>query len=70
MFSQPGWKSGSYGYHGDEGKLFVSSGFGVPYGPKFFKGDVVGCGVEYGSLYFTKNGKHLGAAVNVDGNKI
>ena len=69
MFSQPGCKSGSYGYHGDDGKLFVS-GSGVPYGPKFFKGDVIGCGVEFGTLYFTKNGEHLGVAGNVDGNKI
>ncbi|RIB02095.1 hypothetical protein C2G38_915210 [Gigaspora rosea] len=31
----PGWSDGSWGYHGDDGKLFCFSGSGNPYGPFF-----------------------------------
>ena len=38
----PGWDKHSYGYHGDDGHSFCSSGQGQKYGPTFTTGDVVG----------------------------
>lgn len=60
----PGWDAGCYGYHGDDGNFFTSSGTGKAYGPKFGTGDVIGCGIDtvQNTVFFTKNGKHLGIA--------
>jgi len=64
----PGWYGGSWGYHGDDGALFLESGSGSsPPGTvsaerkRFGKGDVVGCGVnmERGTLFFTLNRNRL-----------
>jgi hypothetical protein len=35
----PGWEPHSYGYHGDDGHAFSSSGRGRPYGPHFSTGE-------------------------------
>ncbi|XP_059475156.1 ran-binding protein 10 [Neocloeon triangulifer] len=60
----PGWDKHSYGYHGDDGHSFCSSGTGQPYGPTFTTGDVVGCGINLidGVCFYTKNGHNLGVA--------
>ncbi|KAF7272654.1 hypothetical protein GWI33_014593 [Rhynchophorus ferrugineus] len=60
----PGWDKQSYGYHGDDGHSFCSSGTGQPYGPTFTTDDVIGCGVNLidGTCFYTKNGHHLGIA--------
>lgn len=61
----PGWESGSYAYHGDDGLLFRQTGLeGNPYGPKYGTGDVIGCCWDLvdNEVFFTKNGKHLGTA--------
>lgn len=60
----PGWDKHSYGYHGDDGHSFCSSGTGQPYGPTFTTNDVIGCGINLvdGSCFYTKNGHHLGVA--------
>ena len=60
----PGWDKQSYGYHGDDGHSFCSSGTGQPYGPTFTTGDIIGCGLNLidGSCFYTKNGIHLGVA--------
>jgi len=60
----PGWDKHSYGYHGDDGHKFCSSGQGQAYGPTFTTGDVIGCGINLidGSCFYTKNGHHLGIA--------
>jgi hypothetical protein len=60
----PGWDKQSYGYHGDDGHSFCSSGTGQPYGPTFTTGDVIGCGVNLidNTCFYTKNGHHLGTA--------
>ena len=60
----PGWDKQSYGYHGDDGHSFCSSGTGIPYGPTFTTGDIVGCGYNLveSTCFYTKNGLNLGRA--------
>ncbi|ORY44413.1 SPRY-domain-containing protein [Rhizoclosmatium globosum] len=60
----PGWDPGSYGYHGDDGFLFESTGKGKPYGPTYTKGDTIGCIVNFmdNTMSFTKNGILIGVA--------
>jgi hypothetical protein len=54
----PGWESESWGYHGDDGRIYAGSTVGKPYGPRFGVGDVIGCGIDFrkGYLFFTLNG--------------
>ena len=58
----PGWDKGSYGYHGDDGHSFCSSGNGIAYGPTFTTGDYVGCCVNFleNSCFYTCNGYNIG----------
>eukprot|EP01050_Picozoa_sp_SAG11_P015645 SAG11_NODE_2052_length_3879_cov_2.030159_3_plen_216_part_00 len=35
---QPGWDAHSWGYHGDDGHLFVGGSGGMPFGPRFGEG--------------------------------
>ncbi|KIW11659.1 hypothetical protein PV08_10961 [Exophiala spinifera] len=58
----PGWETHSWGYHGDDGKMFCGEHSGRHYGPTFDAGDVIGCGVNFnaGHAFFTKNGQDLG----------
>jgi hypothetical protein len=61
----PGWDNESFGYHGDDGAIFHGRGRQLDtYGPKFGLNDTVGCGLNYNnmSIFFTLNGKNLGAA--------
>ena len=64
MSRLPGWDKNSYGYHGDDGHSFCSSGTGVPYGPTFTTGDIIGCGYNLveNNCFYTKNGMNLGIA--------
>lgn len=65
LVKMPGWESGSYAYHGDDGLLFRQTGnAGAQYGPKYGTDDVIGCCWDQvdGSVFFTKNGKNLGPA--------
>uniref|UniRef100_A0A672UXP5 SPRY domain containing 3 n=2 Tax=Strigops habroptila TaxID=2489341 RepID=A0A672UXP5_STRHB len=43
----PGWSRGSVAYHADDGKLFHGSGVGDPFGPRCYKGDIMGCGIMF-----------------------
>jgi len=58
----PGWETHSWGYHGDDGKMFFGEHSGRNYGPTFGAGDIIGCGVNFnaGYAFFTKNGQDLG----------
>jgi SPRY domain len=60
-----GWDKNSFGYHGDDGNMFCSSGTGQPYGPTFTTGDVIGCCLNLidGTCFYTKNGINLGAMI-------
>lgn len=64
IYSQPGWKLGSYAYHSDDGKKYADSGQGKEFGPKFKEGDIVGCGRNFKTkeVFFTKNGIMVGVA--------
>jgi Ran-binding protein 9/10 len=58
----PGWREFSWGYHGNDGMTFTEGHRGLDYGPKFGKGDIVGCGVDWQTeaYFFTLNGQFLG----------
>lgn len=60
----PGWDKNSFGYHGDDGNMFCSSGTGQPYSQTFTTGDVIGCCLNLieGTCFYTKNGSNLGIA--------
>ncbi|XP_005096797.1 ran-binding protein 9 [Aplysia californica] len=60
----PGWDKHSYGYHGDDGNSFCSTGSGQTYGPTFTSGDTIGCCVNLidNTCFYTKNGINLGIA--------
>ncbi|RIA97846.1 concanavalin A-like lectin/glucanase domain-containing protein [Glomus cerebriforme] len=63
----PGWDFKSYGYHGDDGYKFASQSrgsLGEGYGPLFTSGDTIGVGINFfnDTIFFTKNGIHLGTA--------
>jgi hypothetical protein len=49
------WESGSYGYHGDDGRKFHYSEKGEEYGPKYSAGDTVGACLHFGrqEIFFT-----------------
>ena len=57
----PGWETESWGYHGDDGKLYEKS-IGKPYGPGFTTNSVIGCGINFrtNTTFFTKDGNPLG----------
>lgn len=62
----PGWEKLTYGYHGDDGHKFFSTGNGQPYGPTFTTGDIVGCcyNLLERTCFYTKNGIVIGDAFN------
>ena len=64
----PGWDKGSYGYHGDDGHSFCSSGSGIVYGPTFTTGDYVGCCVNFleNSCFYTRNGYNIGKSTRFE----
>ncbi|RIB20716.1 concanavalin A-like lectin/glucanase domain-containing protein [Gigaspora rosea] len=57
------WDDDSWGYHGDDG-FFGFSGTGIPYGPLFSTGDIIGCCLNFknNTVFYTKNGINLGIA--------
>lgn len=59
----PGWNEGSWGYHGDDGRIFEANKYRI-WGPTWNDGDVIGAGYNFDRdiLFFTKNGLYLGDA--------
>ncbi|CAM9107710.1 unnamed protein product, partial [Ectocarpus fasciculatus] len=57
----PGWIDHSYGYHGDDGRLFGRAKTDSIW-PTWVDGDVIGCGFDpvRGSIWYTRNGELLG----------
>uniref|UniRef100_A0A3P9LUY9 SPRY domain containing 3 n=1 Tax=Oryzias latipes TaxID=8090 RepID=A0A3P9LUY9_ORYLA len=43
----PGWSPGSIAYHADDGKIFQGRGAGDAFGPRCFRGDIMGCGIMF-----------------------
>lgn len=60
----PGWEINSFGYHGQDGRIYHGSTEGDSYGPTFSVNDTVGAGINFASeiIFFTKNGNSVGAA--------
>lgn len=59
---QPGWSSETFGYHGDDGKIFHFTGMGKEWtGTAYAVGDTVGCGWQpvTGDVFFTLNGRFI-----------
>jgi len=52
----PGWISGSFGYHSDDGKYYGGLPIGSLAGPKVNVGQTMGCGVANDHIYFTIDG--------------
>ncbi|KAG0290337.1 Rsp5p-dependent ubiquitination, sorting of cargo proteins at the multivesicular body, partial [Linnemannia gamsii] len=58
----PGWNRHSAGYFSNNGQKYCNSLWsGIPFGPAYFEGDVVGCGYRprNGTIFFTRNGKRI-----------
>lgn len=63
----PGMSEGSWGYHGDDGRLYIDDNFGRQVTRvsgkrgRFQAGDVVGCGLNMrtGDGFCTLNGEKL-----------
>jgi len=47
----------SYGYHSDDGGIFVNNSTNSKKQENFSQGDIVGCGSDQDKVYFTKNGQ-------------
>jgi hypothetical protein len=58
----PGWNKGSIGYHADDGKIFIGSGVGAPFGPRCHKGDRMGCGILFPRDYVCQYDRYAQAA--------
>lgn len=52
----PGWDAQSYGWHGDDGRLYHDSPLGGALVGGFGPGDVIGCGIVYGSSLIGERG--------------
>lgn len=60
--AMPGWDDMSWGYHGDDGKVYHNSR-SRSYAERFEVGDIIGCRLRIpsGIVNFKKNGQWLGA---------
>eukprot|EP00941_MAST-03F_sp_MAST-3F-sp1_P002539 g2539.t1 len=64
LIKYPGTEVGSYGYRSEDGKKSGDISGDETYGPSYTTGDIVGCGINFckQTIFFTKNGNHLGTA--------
>ncbi|CAH1785723.1 unnamed protein product [Owenia fusiformis] len=65
-YRHPGWNKGSVAYHADDGKLFLGSGIGEPFGPKCLKGDIMGCGILFPRDYNSEEDSDISPDVSPD----
>lgn len=73
LSKQTGSCTSSYGYKGNDGRKFNGrDARGSIYGPTFSTEDIVGCGVNFYTrkIFFTKEGKIVGAAFDLPSNAI
>uniref|UniRef100_A0AAX7U136 B30.2/SPRY domain-containing protein n=1 Tax=Astatotilapia calliptera TaxID=8154 RepID=A0AAX7U136_ASTCA len=61
----PGWSRGSVAYHADDGKIFHGSGVGDAFGPRCFKGDIMGCGIMFPRDYILDGEGERKAAITL-----
>ena len=61
-FRALGYGANSYGYNGCDGRIACHGEDWKSYGPHYNTGDVIGCGLLKGTLFYTKNGEFLGVA--------
>ena len=63
--AMPGWDEGAYGWHGDDGKLFLPRTPGRVFSEPWKVGDVVGLGLWLSKreMFFTLNGVNLGSQI-------
>ena len=61
-FRALGYGANSYGYNGCDGRIACHGKDWEAYGPQYNTGDIVGCGLVKGNLFYTKNGEFLGVA--------
>ncbi|SBT79212.1 conserved Plasmodium protein, unknown function, partial [Plasmodium malariae] len=63
----PGSEYNSFGYKNDDGKKIIDGKI-ENYCNSYTKYDIIGCGINYfdNSAFFTKNGKFLGKACNIN----
>ena len=59
----PGWNKGSIGYRADDGKIFIGSGIGHPFGPRCHKEDRMGCGILFPRDYMCQYDRYVVSAV-------
>jgi len=63
-YEHPGKSTKSVGYFSENGNVYFHDGNtakNIPFGPQFFSGEVIGCGVtNLGHTYFTHNGVLIG----------
>lgn len=57
-----GWQHGSWGYHGDNGKIYDQQGTGEKLHEGYGSRHTVGCGIDFSKKvgFLTKNGRYLG----------
>jgi ankyrin repeat protein len=62
--SLPGLQSGSWGYHGDDGRLYPISSSTGRYGTPYATGDVIGCCISFKKclIFYTWNGRPMDRA--------
>ncbi|CAM9609346.1 unnamed protein product, partial [Choristocarpus tenellus] len=67
---QPGTEPESYGYRGNNGRVYGDSPRGREFGPSFSTDDTVGLGVKFSTreVFITLNGQLLGVAFRGAGN--
>ena len=63
---QPGWERNTYGYHGDDGRVYSATGYGRRFSTTFTTGQVIGSGLirprgsSKATIFYTRDGEMIG----------